>query len=413
MGRTVGALAANGFYYPEVGFSTMRRLALAMLLIPLLVSVSSPALAVAPPPMPGSGPTDEDVLAWNETSSGILVKMYAEPGPTFYENELQHLRVVAELVLHDPSENVSVQVLMGMDGLREPEHESSAIFVDSSDTEDDIFLWRYMGASNVTPALTSRHLLATLTHGNETVNLSYGMTVEPARIILGAELVTPPNFTGYEELTWTDVQIKLTNAGGGGVTGLVVDVRYAGRIASTHHVNLVPPNGNTTIMPRLRPLFGNEVLEVHIVSGPVASGPLANVSLNVTPRPILDIVSVRVDRDEVVSGERVNISAMVTNRGNGTSTGQLVELMVDGSVVANSSIVGLAPGNGTLVHTKWRLTDKGTHTMAARAEGDEFAAKPVTVQVKGRTPGLGALATLMAVGLLSLVARRSMSGGRA
>ncbi len=387
MGRTVGALAANGFYYPEVGFRHMRRVALALLVIPLLTSLSFPALAVIPTPMPGYDQIDEGLLDWNETSSGILVKMYADPGPTFYENEVQHLRLVAELVLSDPSENVSVQVLLGMDELRAPEYETSAVFVDSSDTEDDIFLWRYMGASNVTPSLTSRHLMATLTHGNETVNLSHEMTVEPARILLGAELVTPPNFTGYEELTWTDVPIKLTNAGGGGVTGLVVDIRYDGRIVSTHSVKLVPPSGNAMIEPRIRPLFGKEVLEVRIVAGPVAPGPLANVTMNVTARPILDITSVRVDRDEIVSGERVNISAVVTNRGNGTSTGQQVELMVDGSVVANTSIQGLGPGDGTVVHTKWKLTGKGTHTVAARAEGDEFAARPVTVQVKGRTPG--------------------------
>ena len=97
------------------------------------------------------------------------------------------------------------------------------------------------------------------------------------------------------------------------------------------------------------------------------------------------------------------------NRGNATSDGQLVELMVDGTVVANASIVDLGPGNSTMVSTNWTLTGVGIHTVSALAEGDEFAAEPVAVNVEERTPvpwlGLSMLALLSAL-IITRAARR-------
>ena len=104
------------------------------------------------------------------------------------------------------------------------------------------------------------------------------------------------------------------------------------------------------------------------------------------------------------------MEALVVNRGNATSDGQLVELMVDGTVVANATIDGLEPGNETVVSTNWTLSGVGVHTVSAMAEGDEFAAEPVAVEVTERTPAPGlfyvALAFLATLAI-TRAARRS------
>jgi subtilase family serine protease len=135
--------------------------------------------------------------------------------------------------------------------------------------------------------------------------------------------------------------------------------------------------------------------------------------LDVEPRPILDIVELSATPDVIESGDKVLIEAVVRNRGNASATGQLVELMVDGSVVANATIVDLGPGNETIVSTNWTLQGEGIHSVSAVAEGDDLAASPVAVEVKAASPSLGVWAALLAMGLVSLAARRSTSGGRA
>lgn len=197
---------------------------------------------------------------------------------------------------------------------------------------------------------------------------------------------------------------------------MVVDFRYDGRIVDTQMVSLVPPHGNHSTVVALLPINGMYVLEVHLVTGPGAPDRLANLTLNVTARPILDVVSVRADPTKIESGSKVHLEALVTNRGNATSTGQFVQLMVDSTVVANESIEGLGPGNETTVATNWTLSGVGIHTVSAFAEGDEFAAQPVAVEVKERTPAPGAgctLAVLISAVLVTLVARRSRPAGRA
>ena len=333
--------------------------------------------------------------------------MYARPGPSFYENEVYHLQVEARMESSKPLGNMSVNVLLGMDELVPPDEEQSVYYNLSVPGEPIIYFWQHNGQLNITPSLTNQRLLGQLTQRNETVNLTYEMTVNPARILLEAYLLLTPNHTGYDELTWTDVHVLLVNKGGEGATNLVIDLRYAGRITSTHYVNLVPPLGNTIISPRLRPLYGHEILAVHVVSGQVAPGLVANLTLEVTPRPILGVIWVKAAPEEIVSGEKVHIRALVGNQGNATSSGQLVEMMVDGSVVANTSMEDLGPGNETVVSANWTLTGKGTHTVAARAEGDEFAADPVAVEVKAASPSIGTWAVILTLFLVSLAARRS------
>ena len=106
----------------------------------------------------------------------------------------------------------------------------------------------------------------------------------------------------------------------------------------------------------------------------------------------------------------------MVNRGNATANGQLVELMVDGTVVANESIVRLKPGNETVVSTNWTLSGVGIHTVSALAEGDEFAAEPVAVNVEEKTPvpwlPLSFMALLSAL-IITRAARRSQLAGRA
>jgi len=352
------------------------------------------------------------MLAQNNTSSGMNVRLYANPGPPFYENEIYKLFVNAKITSSEPLSNITVDVLLGMDELVPPERESSSYY-NVSIGDGVLYGWLHASFLNITPALSNHQLLGRLTYGNETVNLTYEMDVVPARTILEAHLLVPPNHTGYDELNWTDVQVLLVNKGGAGTTNLIVDLRYAGRVSSTHHVNVVPPRGNTIIVAALMPLFGQEVLEVHLVVGPGAPRTLANLTLEVVPRPVLDVMWVKAAPGEIVSGEKVHIEALVSNVGNATTTGQQVELMVDGSVVANASMDDLGPGNETVVSTDWTLTGKGTHTVAARAEGDELSARPASVEVKEKTPGVGAWVVLLALLVVSLVARRSPSDGRA
>ncbi len=197
------------------------------------------------------------------------------------------------------------------------------------------------------------------------------------------------------------------------MTDLVVDVVYMDRIVSTHDIPVIVGGGNYTITTHIMPVNNMSTVSMRLVSGPGAPRGLGDMELDVVARPILDVVSLSVEPDVVESGERVSVEAVVRNRGNATTTGQLVELMVDGSIVANETILDLGPGNETKVSAKWESRGEGLHSISAVAEGDEINASPVSVEVKAPSPSLGAWAAVLILLLVSLAARRSRPDGRA
>jgi hypothetical protein len=376
--------------------------------IPSMASVHGAGELSGPIPM-----TLENFLVQNNTSSGMNVRLSAPYGPPFYEGEDYHLQVSAIWESSEPLENVSVQVLMGVDVLEIPEDEETA-YINSSDPSGGvIYGWYYFGMTKIRPSISSRSLIAQLTHENETVNLTYEMEVEPARVLLAAYRVLPPNHTGDPELEWTSIDMIIWNHGGLGVTDLVVDLRYPDHILSTHHIPVIVGRGNYTISAPLLPIYDQREVQVHLVKGPGAPCTIGHAAIDVLARPILDVVELKASPKVIESGEEVHIEALIKNRGNATSTGQVVDLMVDGSTVANTTIEGLGPGNETRVETDWELRGVGIHSVSAVAEGDEFAARPVTVEVKAASPSVGVWALLLSLLLVSLAARRSPSDGPA
>jgi hypothetical protein len=255
--------------------------------------------------------------------------------------------------------------------------------------------------------------MAQVSQGNETVNLTYEMEVLPARAWLVPHRVLPPNHTGDRELQWTPLEILVENLGGLGVTDLVVDVVYMDRIVSTHDIPVIVGGGNHTIATHIMPVYNTSTVSVRLVSGPDAPRVLGDLELDVVARPVLDVVGLSVEPGVVESGERVLVEAVVRNRGNATTTGQLVELMVDGSIVANESIHDLGPGNETTVSTRWAMRGEGLHSVSVVAEGDDLSASPVSVEVKAPSPTLGVWVAVLVLLLVSLAVGRSRPDGRA
>jgi len=351
--------------------------------------------------------TVKNFLVQNNTTSGMTVGLSAPPGPPFYEGEDYYLQVLARMESSEPLENISVHVVIGVDTLGSPDYAEAEYHNSTDPITGTIYGWSYLGMTIVGPSISNRSLMAQLTHENETVNLTYEMEVLPARALLEAYRVLPPNHTGDPELEWTNIDIIIVNHGGLGVTDLVVDLRYSDRIMSTHRIPVIVGGGDHTISAPFFPVYGPWLVRVHLVEGPGAPSVIGAATIDVLARPILDVVELTASPDVVVSGEKIHIEAVVKNVGNATSTGQEVELMVDGSIVANTTIMGLDPGNETTVFTDWRLRGEGIHSVSAIAEGDEFAADPVAVEVKAASPSIGTWLVILTLFLVSLVARRS------
>jgi hypothetical protein len=363
---------------------------------------------------PGEYPiAHDDYLVQNNTTSGISVGLAAPLGPPFYASEEYYLQVIAWMESDEPLGNVSVMVTMGVDALEPPQY-GGAEYTNSTDpVEGKTFLWTYLGMSILRFPASAGYLMAQLTHGNETVNLTYRMEVLPPRAILYAQRLNESNDTVSPELAWTTVDVMLFNFGGLDVANLVVDLVYNERILSTHQIPVITGLGNYTISTQVLPLTDEPAVEVRLVQGPGAPRRLGWADLDVEPRPILEIVGLSATPDVLESGGKVLIEAIVRNRGNASSHGQLVELLVDGSVVANATIEDLGPGNETTVSAKWAMRGEGIHSVSAVAEGDDLAASPVAVEVKEASPSVGVWAAVLALTLVSLAARRSASGGRA
>jgi hypothetical protein len=389
-----------------------------VLVVSTLWAVPGPVSAAPPTEYMDAG--DENVtigdfhyLDSNETGN-LSAALYADLLPPYHENEGFQIAVMWPDEYEEEDPNRTVDVRSGLDTLEPPDEIIKVVHLNGFPFPARKYSW--MALSFVVPVVGNELIVANVTTDEGSMNLSYPIEVLPSRTLLSAELDTPDGNWSGEELEWAAIPVLIVNEGGAPAANMVVDFRYGDRIVDTQVVSLVPPHGNHSTVVALLPVNGINVLEVHLVTGPGAPGRLADLTLNVTARPILDVVSVRADPTNMESGSKVHLEALVRNRGNATSTGQYVQLMVDSTVVANASIEGLGPGNETTVATNWTLSGVGIHTVSAFAEGDEFAAQPVAVEVKERTPAPGAgctLAVLMSAVLVTLVARRSRSAGRA
>lgn len=348
-----------------------------------------------------------------ENVSGMLV---ADLRPPFHGNEPFTLGIIWPFYNITADPNLTVTPTLGLDTPSGPGEVSVFHLVDLSSIHDwwpPEPAWVWFASSLVYPDPSNARAVGGMVWGNGTLNLTRDIEVGPARVLLSVRIGTPDGTWEGEELSWATLPLLFVNEGGAGATDLMVDIRYGGRIADTRSINLVPPLDNHSVDVDIMPLFGHGTVEVHLVTGPGAPRMLSSLNITVTSRPVLDVVSIMVKPAQVVTGGKVSIETVVRNRGNGTTTGQLVDIMVDGNAVANASIRDLAPGDETLVSARWTMRGEGVHTVSAVAEGDEFAAQPVAVEVKAESPGGGAMAATLAILAVIPVARRSRSGDRA
>ncbi|UCC93322.1 MAG: hypothetical protein JSW25_01225 [Thermoplasmata archaeon] len=350
-------------------------------------------------------------MDWNSTENitGELVMGQLDP---YYGNEpfvIGALWPVFNLTEH-PNRTVTTRI--GLDEAARPDNVTMVMRYQDLYGEPDIQrLW--FARTRVFPQVTNTVVVAEMDTGEGPLEMAHGINVQEDRVLLSARIGTENGTWENDELAWGSLPVLLVNDGGKGATELVVDIRYGGRIVGTEHVNLVPALGEHTFHVSIMPNYSNVTVEVYLVSGPLPPGTIGDLNITVKPRPILDIVTISALPEEVESGGSIHIEAVVRNRGNATTTGQVVELMVDGSIVANTTLEDLAPGEEVVVETDWTLRGEGIHSVSAIAEGDDFAAKPVAVKVEAASPSVGVWAVIVAMAVVSLVARRSASAGRA
>ena len=352
---------------------------------------------------PGGG----NFLAENGTEGDFYVTLGSSEYPVWYAEETVNVGIRAKYWTDEIDDNATFDILVGLDGLAGPDCQYFTYW-NSTNLEGELVDPFYYAEASTNLTLNEGlvSVMAQATFGNETLNVSYEVVVRPARLYLKTYVVVPSGGY-YQELNWTPTTMLLVNHGGLGIMDLVVDVRYDGRIVGTFDIPYLSPFGNYSMEFTLLPLWGKERIDVVPLSWPGGGNATISTYVNVSARPILDIVSLEVEPESIETGEKVRIEAVVRNRGNATSTGQLVELMVGGNVVASSEVEDLLSWSERTIWTDWRINGTGTFSIAARAEGDEFAAKPVTVEVKAASPSVGTWAVLLSLLLVSLAARRS------
>lgn len=345
--------------------------------------------------------------------SGILV---VDLPPPYHGNEPFTLGIIWPMYDTTADPNLTVTPTMGLDAPSVPDevtlYRMIATDVDS-DPDPGTAPWVWFASLMVYPDPSNTRAIGRMVWGNGTLNLTRDIEVGPGRVLLSVRIGTPNGTWEGEELSWATLPLLFVNEGGAGAIDLTVDIRYGGRITDTRSINLVPPLGDHPVDVDIMPLHGHGTVEVHLVTGPGAPRMLSSLNITVTSRPVLDVVSITVEPGKVVTGGKVSIEAVVRNRGNATTTGQRVDILVDGNAVANASIRDLGPGNETVVSAGWTMRGQGIHTVSTVAEGDEFAAQPVAVEVRADSPGVGAMAATLALLAVIPVARRSRSGGRA
>lgn len=404
LSRTAGS---NGFKNTKGDIFDVMGPARFLIILLIVLVLACPVVVSEPYPRPDEIPEEPQEDPWcidpdddysqvseNGTEGRLWISMAISPDTHWYENETVQVGVQSQAWTDEPMDNDSVEIFIGVGELAEPDC-SRTIYINSTITDDPYFYAEALSsfALREGPAL----LHAQVMFRNQTLNVSGEITVRPPRVCIKPEIIEPRGAT-YQELNWTPTTLMLFNHGGLGVTNLVVDVRYAGHVVDTFQVPYIPPFGNYSLQFTLLPLVGTTVVDMVPLNGPGANSPLwPGAEIWVQNRTILDVVSLTATPETLESGEDVHIEALVRNRGNATSTGQLVELMVGGSAVANGSIEGLEPGAERVVSTDWKLTGAGTHTISARAEGDDFAPVPVGVEVVPATPATGMALTLVAL----------------
>ena len=348
---------------------------------------------------PGGG----NFLAENGTEGVFHLTIASWEYPVWYAQETVNVAIWAAYWTDEVEEN---DILVGLDGLAEPDCQYFTYW-NSTDLEGELVDQFYFAEASTNLTLNEGpvSVMAQATFGNETLNVSFEVVVRPARLYLKTYVIEPP-WGYYQELNWTPTTILLVNHGGLGITDLVVDVRYDGRIIDTFDIPYLSPFGNYSMEFPLLPLWGKERIDVVPLSWGGVNATITTY-VNVSARPILDIISLQVEPGSIETGEKVRIEAVVRNRGNATSTGQLVELLVGGSVVASSEVEDLLPSSERTIWTDWSINGTGTFSIAARAEGDELSAKPVVVEVKAASPSAGIWAVLLSLFIVSLAARRS------
>lgn len=419
MGRTDGALLVDGFMW-----SPMDRGRVRWSWFILLFAFACAFLALGATANDGDGSfyvydtADDNVTYgpfwtadWNGTENITCELVLGQRAP-YYGNEPFTIGVLWPRFNLTEHPNRTVDARVGLDEAVKPQNLIRVFrYQDMYGNNDIQDLW--LAISHVHPDPANTGVVADVETGEGPLHMVHNISVQPARVVLEAEVATPNGTWTGEELAWGALPIRLVNSGGEGATDLVVDIRYDDRIIRKVEVNLVPPLGNHTFEVAILLIHSTESVQIYLVQGAGAPGILGDLSITVEPRPILDVVELDVSPTVVENGERVHIEAVVRNRGNATTTGQMVELMVDGSIVANESVEGLEPLNETTITTRWVMKGEGLHTISAVAEGDDFAARPRSVEVKRPSPSLSTWTVLLAMLLVSLAARRSRPARRA
>ncbi len=242
-------------------------------------------------------------------------------------------------------------------------------------------------------------------YGGDVATLEWNATVLPARVLLSARLVLPGNQTSVPELHRLRASVVIGNGGGLDALDQVVDVRYGGRILTTWNIPLVPSDGSYAVPVALVPVLGEARLEVHLVSGEGAPYRIAELPVDVRAAASLTVDRVEVDRPRLEEGAALTITAHVTNRGNLTAGGTLVQFLVDGGVVASATVEGLGHDASTTVSSAWEATGPGSHAVSARMEGEPLGAQATSVRVTARAPAAGAALAVLAVVALAALRR--------
>jgi hypothetical protein len=242
-------------------------------------------------------------------------------------------------------------------------------------------------------------------YGGDVVTLEWNATLQPARVLLSARLVLPGNQTSLPELQRVQASVVIGNDGGLDALDHVVDVRYAGRILTTWNIPLVPSDGSYSVPVAFVPVLGEAMMEVHLVSGEGAPYRIAAMPVDVRAAAVLTVDRLNVGQRRIEEGTWLTVMAGVTNTGNLTADGMLVQFLVDGGVVANATLDGLGPGNSTTVSGRWEAAVPGMHSVAARVEGEPLGALARSVEVTGQVPAAGGALAVLAVAALAALMR--------
>ena len=241
-------------------------------------------------------------------------------------------------------------------------------------------------------------------YDGDVATLEWNATLLPARVLLSANLVLPGNQTSLPELQRVQASVVIGNVGGLDALDQVVDVRYAGHILTTWTIPLVPSDGAYSVPVTFTPVLGAGEMEVYLVSGEGAPYRITAISLDVRAAASLAVDWVEVDRSRIEEGAALTVTAGVTNRGNLTVDGAVVQFLVDGGVVANATVHGLEHNASTTVSGEWAATGPGSHAISARVAGEPLGARAASVRVTAQTPAAGAaMAVLAAVALAALM----------